>query len=234
MSKSCCFIFDPFQLYVLLYAFILIHFSLLPVHRRGMIDEAAQKVTLPAIHRVLANDWDVLRPDKCIALLEAVGVVYPPSVAEGLIDLMVQPKIAAAVKAWSPTKDLIPIHLWLHPWLPLMRSKLAPYYPEIRRKLAQALSSWQPEDHSALSVIKPWRDVFDRDSMDKFLSRVIIPKLVVALRSLSINPQSQDIRAFNAVMVWYGVVPDIHIVSLFRGEFFSKWLRYDKNTYILS
>jgi tuftelin-interacting protein 11 len=143
---------------------------------------------------------------------------------------MVQPKIAAAVKAWSPTKDPLPIHVWLHPWLPLMRSKLSPYYPEIRRKLAQALSSWQPEDLSALSVIRPWREVFDRDSMDKFLSRVIIPKLVAALRGLSINPQSQDISAFNAVMAWYGVLPDIHIVSLFRGEFFSKWQRYDRNS----
>lgn len=205
-------------------------FSLSHVHPRAIVDEAAQKVTMPSIHRVLANDWDVHNPDRCIALIEAIGVVYPPSVAEGLIDLMVQPKIAAAVKAWAPTKDPLPIHVWMHPWLPLMRSKLAPYYPEIRRKLAQALSSWQPEDLSALSVIRPWREIFDRDSMDKFLTRVIVPKLVVTLRGLQINPQNQDITAFNSVMAWRGVVADVHIISLFRGEFFSKWLRWVKTT----
>ena len=201
---------------------------------RSIIDKAAQKVTLPPIRSVLTNGWNVHNPDRCIALLEVVGIVYPGSVVEDLIDMMVQPKIAAGVKAWSPTSDALPIHTWLHPWLPLMRSKLSAYYPEIRRKLAHALTSWDPTDLSAVSVLKPWCNVFDKDSMEKFLSRVIIPKLITSLRNLLINPSNQDITVFNSVIAWYGVIPNIHIVSLFEGEFFAKWLRVLLNWLLIS
>ena len=139
--------------------------------------------------------------------------------------MMVQPKIAAAVKEWNPAKDTVPIHLWLHPWLPLMKSRLAAYYPEIRRKLAHTLSAWDPSDLSALSVIRPWIPIFDTDSMERFLVRVIVPKLLSALRRVVINPQNQDLTSFNSVLAWWGVIPHIHFVGLFRGEFFSKWLR---------
>ena len=201
---------------------------------RSIIDKAAQKVTLPSIRQVLTNGWNVHNPDRCIALLEVVGIVYPTSVLDDLIDMMVQPKIAAGVKAWSPTHDVLPIHTWLHPWLPLMKSKLSSYYPEIRRKLAQALTSWDPIDTSAVAVLQPWKDVFDKDSMEKFLSRVIIPKLVVSLRGILINPSNQDITTFNSIIAWYGVLPNIHIISLFQGEFFTKWLRVLLNWLLIS
>ena len=201
---------------------------------RSIIDKAAQKVTLPSIRQVLTNGWNVHNPDRCIALLEVVGIVYPTSVLDDLIDMMVQPKIAAGVKAWLPTHDVLPIHTWLHPWLPLMKSKLSSYYPEIRRKLGQALMSWDPIDTSAVAVLQPWKDVFDKDSMEKFLSRVIIPKLVVSLRGILINPSNQDITIFNSIIAWYGLIPNIHIISLFQGEFFTKWLRVLLNWLLIS
>ena len=83
-------------------------------------------------------------------------------------------------------------------------------------------------------MIKPWRDVFDKTSMDGFLTRVIIPKLVVALRNVLINPHDQDIKAFEGVIAWYNIIPHIHFISLLRGEFFNRWLRVLINWLALS
>jgi tuftelin-interacting protein 11 len=105
-----------------------------------------------------------------------------------------------------------------------MGSKLSVVYPDIRRKISQALSGWNPLDGSALTILAPWKKVFDRASMDNLIIRAIVPKLVLALRDLQINPQNQDLSLFQAVLTWHGTVPQLHFTSLFLGEFFPKWI----------
>ena len=52
----------------------------------------------------------------------------------------------------------LPIHCWLHPWLPLMKSKLSIYYPEIRRKFNSFISSYwsnnENENENILNMMK--------------------------------------------------------------------------------
>ncbi|XP_029617785.1 tuftelin-interacting protein 11-like [Salmo trutta] len=57
------------------------------------------------------------------------------------------------VDSWNPLTDTMPIHSWLHPWLPLLQSRLEPLYPPIRSKLANALQRWHPSDGSAASSL---------------------------------------------------------------------------------
>lgn len=197
----------------------------LATETRLIVGPTAEKLTLPAIRRALTNDWDVRDPAHCVALLETLRDVFPLSVVEGLLDMFVQPKLAAAVKQWSPTSDPLPIHTWLHQWLPLMKAKLSTLYPDIRRKLHQALTHWEAKDESALAILRPWKDVFDRSSMENFVIKAIVPKLVVALRALVINPQDQDLALFNFILAWKDLVPRVHFTSLFTGEFFPRWLR---------
>lgn len=64
--------------------------------------------------------------------------------------------------------------------------------------------------------------------MENLLQRAIVPKLVTALRSLSVDPQvttEDDTRLFSAVMAWYKLLPSIHVISLLEGEFFPRWLQ---------
>jgi tuftelin-interacting protein 11 len=187
---------------------------------------------LPAVRRALTNDWDVRDPARCVTLLEAARAAYPPSVVEDLVDMFVQPKLAAAVKQWNPATDALPIHSWLHQWLPLMRSKLSALYPDIRRKLHHALAQWEARDNAALATLRPWKGVFDAASMEGLVVKAIVPKLVVALRDVPIHPcaptkddDAAALAAFHRVLEWKDLVPRAHFISLFSGEFFPRWLR---------
>jgi tuftelin-interacting protein 11 len=107
---------------------------------------------------------------------------------------LILPRIQSEVDAWNPLTDLIPIHAWIHPWLPRLSARLEIVYPTIRQKMAQALVAWQPSDQSARSVLMPWVPVFSKGAMDAFLVKNILPKLQQALMSWTIhsNTHQQD------------------------------------------
>ena len=81
------------------------------------------------------------------------------------------------VESWNPLTDTVPIHSWVHPWLPLMQARLEPLYSPIRSKLASALQKWHPRDSSAKLILQPWKDVFTPGSWEAFMVKNIVPKL---------------------------------------------------------
>lgn len=81
------------------------------------------------------------------------------------------------VDNWNPLTDTVPIHSWIHPWLPLFQSRLEPLYPPIRSKLSHALQRWHPSDASARCILLPWKDVFTPGAWEAFMVKNIIPKL---------------------------------------------------------
>lgn len=81
------------------------------------------------------------------------------------------------VDNWNPLTDTVPIHSWIHPWLPLLQSRLEPLYPPIRSKLSNALQRWHPSDASARLILQPWKNVFTAGAWEAFLLKNIIPKL---------------------------------------------------------
>lgn len=78
---------------------------------------------------------------------------------------------------WNPLTDTVPIHSWIHPWLPLMQARLEPLYSPIRSKLSSALQKWHPSDSSAKLILQPWKDVFTPGSWEAFMVKNIVPKL---------------------------------------------------------
>lgn len=143
--------------------------------------------------------------------------------------MIIVPKIISYIKLWIPNnniKNSLNIHVWLIEWISLLKSKLAVIYPDIRRKLQQYILLCDINDSNiCYNQLIPWKNIFDKTSMDNFLIRNIIPKLVMSLRNITINPSNQELAIFNNVIIWYNFIPDIHIISLFCGEFFNKWLR---------
>lgn len=111
---------------------------------------------------------------------------------ESAVDQLLVPRLRQEVEAWQPRQDPVPIHQWLHPWLPIVgENKLDVLYPTIRHKLAVALEPWNATDSSALSILRPWSKVFDATGWHQLMSRCIVPKLSIALRSFVVNPANQ-------------------------------------------
>lgn len=120
----------------------------------------------------------------------------------------------------------IPIHSWIVPWIGLLENKLiSSVFPDIRRKLGHALTRWSAQDPSALAVIQPWKGIFDESSLENFLIKNIIPKLVISMREQNVNPDGQDLAPFTSVLAWRNVVSRIHLDSILEGEFFPRWFR---------
>jgi hypothetical protein len=92
------------------------------------------------------------------------------------------PRISAAVESWEPRQETVPIHAWIHPWLPYLSSQLEGVYPTIRHKLTRALAAWHPSDGSAALLLKPWQRVFTAGDWDALLQRSIVPQLGYALQ----------------------------------------------------
>ena len=166
------------------------------------------------VFRGLVAQWSCKQADPMVALLDAWETLLPKWIMDNIVDQLILPRIEKEVEAWNPLTDLVPIHRWIHPWLPrLSKSPLFDLivqincwlffldakmetrniYSMIRQKMANALVAWVPSDQSAKSVLLPWVPVFQKGAMDAFLNKHILPKLEQAVARWEINPSRQEL-----------------------------------------
>ncbi|XP_071492519.1 tuftelin-interacting protein 11-like [Diadema antillarum] len=179
---------------------------------------------MPFVRRSMAA-WNVHDCDPPIEFLENWLPLVPRWILNNILDQLILPKLQRAVEQWNPLTDIVPIHSWLHPWLPLLGEKLAPLYIPIRQKFGSALRDWHPSDSSAKTILLPWKQVFSKGTMDVFVMRHISPKLAMCLQQFVINPYQQHLEPFEWVMAWEDFMPRPTFVKLFETNFFPKWLQ---------
>ena len=136
-----------------------------------------------------------------------------------VLDQLVLPKLQNDVELWDPLTDSVPLHSWLHPWLPFLGQQLEIVYPTIRynirveyylkkiyissvrflprNKLATALTGWHPSDRSARLILLPWKEVFPKGSLHAFVLKNIYPKLEQVLKDNLIFHLVLDINKDN-------------------------------------
>lgn len=67
----------------------------------------------------------------------------------------------------------MPIDKWIVPWTRVLGSVVSVVFPDIRRKIAKALESWDALDHSAFYILQPWKGIHYATSLIKTVSQVL-------------------------------------------------------------
>ncbi|KAJ3678172.1 hypothetical protein LUZ60_001975 [Juncus effusus] len=183
------------------------------------------EIILPAIWINSTNSWLAREPEPMLRFLETWDRLLPPVILNSIFDNIIMPKLTEVVGTWDPRVETVPVHVWIHPWLPLLGTKSEILYDSIRYKLGCVLQAWHASDSSAFAILSPWKDVFAPATWDMFILTYIVPKLRLALQEFEINQilSDDDVERFGWVMMWTGSVPVHHMVYLLETEFFSKW-----------
>nr|XP_039257715.1 tuftelin-interacting protein 11-like [Styela clava]XP_039257716.1 tuftelin-interacting protein 11-like [Styela clava]XP_039257717.1 tuftelin-interacting protein 11-like [Styela clava] len=182
------------------------------------------EVWMPRV-RTATYQWNVRDCDSMVELVEQWMPLLPSWILENLLMQLILPRLQQEVESWNPLTDPVPLHSWIHPWLPLLEQKMEPLYAPIRQKLGNALQMWHPRDPSAKVILEPWHEVFSRGSWDAFIIKNIVPKLEKCLRDFIVNPHDQSLADFQCVMEWESLIPRPSLVSMLETNFFPKWLR---------
>ncbi|KAK9812190.1 hypothetical protein WJX73_003418 [Symbiochloris irregularis] len=181
-------------------------------------------VIIPPLATAVTNQWEPRNPEPILLFLESWADLLPAAVLQHVLDSLVFPKLRRAVEAWEPRLETVPLHAWLHPWLPMLGPPLADLYPTIRFKLATALQQWHPSDGSAKELLSPWHSVFDPKDWATLMASSIIPKLAVSLQQeLSINPAAQHLAPWHWMAAWAPLLPQSQLVAALESYFFPQW-----------
>uniref|UniRef100_A0A1B6D3D3 G-patch domain-containing protein n=4 Tax=Clastoptera arizonana TaxID=38151 RepID=A0A1B6D3D3_9HEMI len=180
---------------------------------------------MPSI-RIAVNAWQCRNCDVMIELLETWIPILPGWILDNILQQLILPRLQHDVEEWNPLTDTVPIHKWIHPWVPLLGKHLSTIiFPIIRHKLSSALVSWHPSDCSARLMLQPWVGVFSQGEMDGFLVNNIVPKLHQTLQEFVVNPHQQHLDNWNWVMEWKELLPAHIMASVLDKSFFPKWLQ---------
>ncbi|GAB5356365.1 hypothetical protein AAMO2058_000284300 [Amorphochlora amoebiformis] len=207
--------------------------ELVPVLRRcrrlfvseGLYKQLVETTVLSPISLALSS-CEMRKFAGPISLIETIKMALLPEIHTYILTNVVVPRLRNELNMWNPTRDQVPVHTWIHPWLDLLpQAALEAIFAIIRSKLQAALFVWRPMDSSALVLVEPWKDVWKRRHMWEFLSRSILPKLrTLCQNTVVVNPSAENPKPFVAVVKWHTVVPHHALVSILFHHFFPKWL----------
>ncbi len=77
-------------------------------------------VWMPHIRTAVNDKWSARSSDSFIDMLESWLPIIPQWVTNNILEQLILPRLQKEVEGWNPLTDTMPIHAWIHPWLPLM------------------------------------------------------------------------------------------------------------------
>jgi len=175
------------------------------------------------IRSYIVNEWNPRDSHLLIDIIEMWEPLLPKDLLTDLYDNLIFPKLKSDVEQWNPTQEKMMIHLWIHPWFPLLGEKrIGLLWKPIQFKLSTTLQQWHPSDKSALLLLGPWLRVFDISTWENLIIRVVLPKLMYALKDFVVNPRSQDVEPIKWLLDWADFIPQDHLVNLLENYLLKK------------
>ncbi|KAM3132451.1 hypothetical protein pb186bvf_015410 [Paramecium bursaria] len=114
---------------------------------------------------------------------------------------MIIPKLERLIQNWT-FKPIAQQHQQLHCWaMPWITSKFQckQLLPQIIARLNQ--SNWSPNEPYGFQFLTPWAGVLG-DKWNDLVQKSVIPKLLMMMIQIQINPQNQDISDLKQALMW--------------------------------
>lgn len=176
---------------------------------------------LPRLRSALTS-WSVRDFEPCIRLFESCRKALPSDAVNAMVAQVVLPRLKVEVDSWDPRSDKMPIHLWIHPWLPILGDKLDCLWMPIRFKLSACLEIWDPRDRSACGMLKPWSSVFTPADWEPLMEKVLL-KLEQGILNSSVRPSGQETGPVEDLLAWLDIVPLDSIARVLDTALFPQW-----------
>ena len=202
--------------------------ELVPDEYKGVFEDDSYEDLLrdPMLSRlrpIISSKWDPTKPEDILNFVQAWSDVMPEALMREITHALVLPRLQRRVGEWEPTKERVALHVWFHPWLPMLHKNLKDLYPSIRQKFTVSLAEWEASDSSALTLLKPWQRVFEAKDWSSLMRRCVTPKLEDALAMLQINPSNQVLDPVRTVLKWESMLGPSAFITLLEQHFFRKW-----------
>lgn len=177
---------------------------------------------LPAL-RSSFSQWNPTRDvDEAVDVIDSWSAVFPDKYLEAVINNVVLTRLSAAVSAWDPGSDPIPIHTWIHPWLHFLPESNQ-VFDSILDKMMQALSGWQVSDRSAHEMLLPWRSVLNSRALDTLSMTSLLPKLESAMALVKTG--GAVLQNVLDVVLWGDIIDAEYVSSILSRHFFSYYFK---------
>ncbi|VVC32145.1 Hypothetical protein CINCED_3A008171 [Cinara cedri] len=137
---------------------------------------------IPQVQKACGR-WECRNYNSMLKLVEQSAKLIPNEIINTVLENMILPKIQLEVEQWDPLTDLVPIHLWIHPWLPYLKN-------------------W--------NWVIAWSDLLPLPTLVDLLDQHFFPKWLKTLTMwINMNPNHEQIG--NWYTGWKSLMPPIII-----------------------
>lgn len=161
--------------------------------------------------------WNAVQGVGTADVVSALNNVLPRAIVNVFAEESLSPKLLLAAKIAQDydvnyTENVIPMRLWIHPWLPICgRAALVDTLHQVRLQLTAALVRWKVTDDLELtsrlaSDVSAWSTVLSRRKVQIALSSHVVPKLCDAVAKLSVFESSEWDLVGAIVKIWGAVI----------------------------
>eukprot|EP00505_MAST-04D_sp_SCG-Rhode-Island_P003124 Stramenopile-MAST_4_protein_3124 len=196
-------------------------------NRLNLFDRIVDEVILPVVQIAFVRDWDPKEhTEKGVELIALLQTCISSYHLNCLLEYHVVPKIQFRLETDSGDSG-VPPHVWIHPWLPLLKEKVLLLQEMLRPALRAQLKCMPGCGDDVLNVVQPWTTIFSSNFLDQILEKSIIPKLLDLMEDSKFTLASTEctFEALGTMMAWHKVMDPHIVMGLLEGEFFPRCFR---------